>query len=94
MLELAGDLGLEQEPGAAPRVVGQLGPDLLQGDLAIQLGVDRHADQAEAAPAVRPDDPEPRSARVLGLAGAGDGVGRVLGGGFLAGVWAGRNALA
>ena len=39
MLQPAGDLGLEQEPLAAGRVVGVLVEDLLEGHLAVQLAV-------------------------------------------------------
>ena len=67
----AGDLGLEQEPLAADRVVGVVVEDLLQGHLAIQLGVQRHEDGPQAAPGVRPEHAEP-----LAVAGGrADGVG-------------------
>jgi hypothetical protein len=46
VLESAGDLGLEQEPTAAGRVVGVAEEDLLEGDLAIELGVERDEDGA------------------------------------------------
>ena len=59
MLQPAGDLGLEQEPLAADRVVGVLVEDLLERDLAVQLGVERDEDGAQAAPGVRPQDAEP-----------------------------------
>ena len=37
MLEPAGDLGLEQEAGAAGEVRGLFGKNLLEGDLAVEL---------------------------------------------------------
>ena len=61
MLEPAGDLGLEQEAGPAGGVVGPLGLELLQRHLAVQLGVERHGDLAQAPPGVRPEDREPRA---------------------------------
>ena len=48
-------VGLEQEPLAAGAVVGVGVEDLLEGDLAVQLGVQGHEDGAQAAPPV----PEP-----------------------------------
>jgi hypothetical protein len=39
MFEPSGDLGLLEEPLAADRVVGVLVEDLLEGDLAVQLGI-------------------------------------------------------
>ena len=59
VLQPAGDLGLEQEPLAAGRVVGVLVEDLLQRHLAVQLGVERHEDGPQAAPGVGPQDAEP-----------------------------------
>ena len=59
VLEPAGDLGLDHEPLAAGRVVGVLLEDLLEGDLAVQLGVERHEHGPQAAPRMRPQDPEP-----------------------------------
>ena len=58
MLQPAGDLGLDQEPGAAGGVVGVLGLDLLEGDLAVQLRIQRHEDDADAAAGVVPQQPE------------------------------------
>ena len=49
MLEAAGDLGLEQEPLAADRVVGVVVEDLLERHLAVQLAVERHEDRPQAA---------------------------------------------
>ena len=59
MLQAAGDLGLEQEPGAADRVVGVAVEDLLQRHLAVQLGVEGDEDLAQAALGVGPEDAEP-----------------------------------
>src|SRR5262249_12545352 len=59
VLEPAGDLGLPEEAGTALRVVGVGGADLLEGDLAIELGIPRNEDLAEAAARVRPEDTEP-----------------------------------
>jgi hypothetical protein len=46
MLQSAGDLGFQEEPLAAGRVVGVRFEDLLEGDLTVQLGVQRHEDSA------------------------------------------------
>ena len=71
MFEPAGDLGLDQEPLAAGRVVGVVVEDLLERHLAVQLGVEGHEDRAQAAPGVRPEHAEP-----LAVAGGrADGVG-------------------
>ncbi len=59
VLEASGDLGLEQEAGAAVRVVGAFGSELLERDLAIQLGVEGHGDLAKAPLGMRPEDAEP-----------------------------------
>ena len=59
MLQPAGDLGLEQEAGAAGRVVGVLLEDLLQRDLAVQLLVEGDEDGAEPAVDEGPQDAEP-----------------------------------
>ena len=70
VLQPAGDLGLEQEPLAAGGVVGVVVEDLLERHLAVQLGVQRHEDGAQAAPGVGPQDAEP-----LAVAGGrADGV--------------------
>ena len=58
MLQPAGDLGFQQEPGAALGIVGALGFDLLQRHLALELGVERDRDLADAALGVGPEDPE------------------------------------
>ncbi len=59
VLQPAGDLGLDEEPGAADRVVGVGVEDLLECDLAVELDVERDEDGAEAAPGMGPQDPEP-----------------------------------
>ena len=59
VLQPAGDLGLEQEPLAADRVVGVVVEDLLERHLAVQLGVEGDEDGAQAAPGVGPEDAEP-----------------------------------
>ncbi len=59
MLQSAGDLGLQQEPLAAGRVVGVIVEDLLQRHLAMQLGVQRHEDGTESASGVGAEDPKP-----------------------------------
>ena len=61
MLETAGDLGFEQEPLTAGRVVGVIVQDLLERDLAVQLAVQCDEDGAEAAAGVRPQDAEAMS---------------------------------
>jgi hypothetical protein len=59
MLQSAGDLGLQQEPLAAGRVVGVIVEDLLQRHLAMQLGVQRHEDGTESASGVGAEHPKP-----------------------------------
>src|SRR2546430_1246864 len=73
VLQAAGDLGLEEEPGASVGVVGVLVEDLLEGNLAVQLGVERDEDQAQAAPRVVPQGAEPRA----GGRGGGERLGRL-----------------
>ena len=71
-----------EEPLAAGRVVGVPVEDLLQRHLAVQLGVQRHEDGAQAAPGVRPEDAEPLAVaggRADGVAGRAVGVVAVLG---------------
>ena len=78
VLQPAGDLGLEQEAGAADRVVGVLVEDLLERHLAVQLGVQGDEDGAQAAPGVGPEDAEPLAVgggRADGVAGGAVGVG-------------------
>ena len=77
VLQPAGDLGLEQEPLAADRVVGVVVEDLLQRHLAVQLRVEGHEDGAQAAPGVGPEDAEPLAVgggRADGVAGGAVGV--------------------
>ncbi len=77
VFEPAGDLGLKQEPLAADRVVGVVGEDLLERDLAVQLGVERHEHGAQATPGVRPQDTEPLAVaggRVHCVAGVAVGI--------------------
>ncbi len=59
MLQAAGDLGFDQKPGPADRVVGVTVENLLEGDLAIQLAIKRHEDRPEPPLRMRPQDPEP-----------------------------------
>ena len=59
MFQPAGDLGLDEEPGAAGGVVGVVVEDLLEGDLAVQLGVERHEDRPQPAAGMGPEDAEP-----------------------------------
>ena len=58
MLEPAGDLGLQQEPSPAVGIVGTLGLDLFEGDLALELGIERHGDHADASAGVQVQDLE------------------------------------
>ena len=67
VLQAAGDLCLDQEAGAARRVVGVLIEDLLQRHLAVEFGVDRHEDGPQTAAGVGPKDPEPTA-----VGGCGD----------------------
>ena len=59
VFQAAGDLGLDDEPLSAYRVVGVVVEDLLQGHLAVQLAIERHEDGPETAPGVRPEHAEP-----------------------------------
>ena len=61
MLEPAGHLGFQHEPGATVGIVGAFGLDLLQGHLALELRIECDRDLADAALGVRPDDPEPHA---------------------------------
>ena len=63
MLEPAGDLGLDEEPLAAGRVVGVMVEDLLECDFSVQLDVQRHEDRPQPSSGVRPQDPEPLAPR-------------------------------
>ena len=83
VLQPAGDLGLEQEATAAVRVVGVAWEDLLEGDLAVELGVEGDEDGAQTARGVGPEDAEPlavgggrahgKAASPLGVVGVGFG---------------------
>src|SRR5262249_6663602 len=59
VLEPAGDLGLDQEPLAADRVVGVPVVDLLEGRLAVKLGVERNKHSAQSAACVWAEDAKP-----------------------------------
>ncbi len=59
VFEPAGDLGLEDEPGAAGGVVGVVVEDLLERDLAVELGVEGDEDGAQPAAGMGPEDAEP-----------------------------------
>ncbi len=58
MLQAAGHLGLELEPGSVLRVVGEAILDLLEGHVAVQLGVQGHEDLAQPSPGMRAEDAE------------------------------------
>src|SRR5262245_49028514 len=62
MLESAGDLGFEDEAGAAFGVVGAIEFDFLERDLAVQLLVLGHEDLTEAAFGMRSENAESRLA--------------------------------
>ena len=71
VLQAPGDLGLEQEAFPAGLVIGVVVEDLLEGHLAVELGIERHEDRAQPAPGVRPEHAKP-----LAVAGGrADGVG-------------------
>ena len=57
MVERGGELGLAQEPLAESLVLGQLGREQLERDLALQARVVRPVDDAHAAPAEQRLDP-------------------------------------
>ena len=63
MLQPAGDLGLQNEPGPAVGVVGMLVLDLLQGHVPLKLLVAGHGDLAQAAFGMRAENAEPRAGR-------------------------------
>ena len=58
VLQPPGDLGLQEEPRLAGRVVRVVGLELLERDLAVQLAVKREEDLAQPAACVRPEDLE------------------------------------
>jgi hypothetical protein len=63
MFELAGDLGLQHEPGATVRIIGLSGLNFLEGHLAIQLGIHRHRDLSDPAASVGTEHMVPASVR-------------------------------
>ena len=77
VLQAAGHLRLEQEPLAHGWFVRVFLEDLLEGDLAVQLGVERHEDGAQSALGVGPEHAEPLAlagGRAYGVACGGVGV--------------------
>ena len=70
VLQPAGDLRLQQEAGAAGGVVSVPVENLLERDLAVQFGVQRHEHGPQATAGVRPQHAEPLA--VTG--GRADGV--------------------
>ena len=58
VLQPAGDLGLDQEARPAGRVIGVLGLNLLERDLAVQLRISGHEHVADASPSVMPQEPK------------------------------------
>ena len=85
VLEAAGDLGLDQEAESTDGVVGVVVEDLLECDLAVELGIERDEDGAQAAPGMRPQDAEPLSVgggRAHGIAAGALGVVAVAGRGL------------
>ena len=63
MFQASGDLGLEDEACTADRVVGVPVDDLLERDLAIQLGIEGQEHGTQASRAVGTKDAEPQTAR-------------------------------
>src|SRR5262249_47594614 len=59
VLQPPGDLRFQQEPRLADRVMGVVAPQLLQRDLAVQLGVQGQEDLAQPPARVGPDNAEP-----------------------------------
>ena len=59
MLQAAGDLGLDHEPGPVVRLFDQVRQDLLERDLAVELDILGDEDLAQAAPSMGPEDAEP-----------------------------------
>ena len=59
MFESAGDLSLHEKAGAVGWVVGVAIEDLLEGDLTIELAVERDKHGSETAFGVRTQHPEP-----------------------------------
>jgi len=75
VLEAAGDLGLDEETESAGGVVGAVVEHLLESDFAVELGIKRDEDGAQAALGVRPEDAEPLS--IGGVRAHGIGAGAV-----------------
>ncbi len=79
VLQPAGHLGLELEPGSVPRVVGEAVLDLLERHVAVQLGIQGHEDLAQPSPGMRTEDAEPSAGgRRLAHRGRGDGPIRII----------------
>ena len=74
MLEPAGDLGFENEPGAAGGIVGVMVEDLLEGDLTVELGVECDEDRSQPSASVGPQHAKP-----LAVAGGSAHRGRGIG---------------
>ena len=70
MFELAGDLRFLEEPSPVSRVRGRLGLDLLERDLAVEVGVAGEPDLAEAPLGMQPGQSVPQSASARGAARA------------------------
>ena len=61
MFQAAGDLRLQQEAGTADWIVGELGLDFLERDLACQFVVLRHGNLAQSTLGVRTQDAKPHA---------------------------------
>jgi len=61
MFEPAGYLGFQQEARPTIRIIGAFRLDLLEGDLALQLGVERNRDDSNAPAGMGMPDLEPIS---------------------------------
>ena len=79
VLELAGDLGLVDEPPPAAGVVGQLGADLLERHLAVQGNVPGDSDQPQPARLVGTEQDKPAGRRGSGDSGETSGWNRANG---------------
>jgi hypothetical protein len=58
VFELPGDFRFHEEAVAAFVIVGLLGPDFLEGHLAVQFRVDRHEHFTQATARMGVDDPK------------------------------------
>ena len=67
MLQVAGDLRLEQEPRPLVLPLGVAGLDLLEGDLALELAIPGHPDLADPPLGMRTDELEPLRLRGAGM---------------------------